>query len=507
MEKRLIVAISLSLLILLSWSAFVSKTQHIENKEVIVGKTEPIKTAPIHIETPVASGAQEDNTASLTTLANSNLTITFVDPIAAIKEVEFNSHHKYIFHLEKGLLLGSETMKFTKESATSDSVTFVHVGPTFKITKRFILHNSNNTIDLQVNVQSIANESIDLILPLKLGILDFSAGGVNSQYQDVAVATQDKTQHLNAQKNIEIPGVKFLAMRNRYYCGIVEPQDGNCSAFVRKLNGKKSEMGLNFPSVSLKPGQQWSTILHIYLGPQDLKIINNINPNWSSIIYYGTFDFISQILLQLLGFFYGIVHNWGWAIVLLSLAVYFILYPLTLKQMRSMKEMQILQPKIEDLRKLYKDNPQKMNKEVMQLYKEHKVNPLGGCLPLLLQMPIFFALYQALMRSIALKGAGFLWIKDLSEPDRLFLLPVSLPVFGNEINILPIVMTIGMFIQQKFTMANATTAGAEQQKIMMIIMPLMFGLIFYKMPAGLVLYWFINSTLMLIYQIRISKSK
>ena len=145
-----------------------------------------------------------------------------------------------------------------------------------------------------------------------------------------------------------------------------------------------------------------------------------------------------------------------------------------------MKEMQALQPKIEELRKAYKDNPQKLNKEIMQLYKEHKVNPFGGCLPLILQMPIFFALYQALMRSVALKGASFLWIKDLSEPDRLFLLPVSLPVLGNEINILPIVMTIGMFIQQKLSSSSSSGSTAEQQKMMLIIMPLMFGLIFYS---------------------------
>ena len=155
----------------------------------------------------------------------------------------------------------------------------------------------------------------------------------------------------------------------------------------------------------------------------------------------------------------------------------------------------------------YKDNPQKLNKEIMELYREHKVNPLGGCLPLLLQMPIFFALYQVLMRSVALRGANFLWIKDLSEPDRLFFLPFSLPILGNEFNILPILMTIGMFVQQKFTMTKATGEAAQQQKIMLIIMPLMFGVIFYRMPAGLVLYWFINSTLMLLTQIKASKAK
>jgi YidC/Oxa1 family membrane protein insertase len=175
--------------------------------------------------------------------------------------------------------------------------------------------------------------------------------------------------------------------------------------------------------------------------------------------------------------------------------------------MRSMKEMQLLQPKVEELRKAYKDNPQKMNKEIMELYREHKVNPLGGCLPLLLQMPIFFALYNELMRSIVLKGATFLWIKDLSEPDRLLSLPKGLPVIGGELNILPIIMAIGMFLQQKISLANTSGEAAEQQKIMLIVMPVMFGLIFYRMPSGLVLYWFVNSALMLIFQLRMNKAR
>jgi YidC/Oxa1 family membrane protein insertase len=169
--------------------------------------------------------------------------------------------------------------------------------------------------------------------------------------------------------------------------------------------------------------------------------------------------------------------------------------------------MQALQPRIEELKKAHQDNPQKLNKEILELYREHKVNPIGGCLPLILQMPVFFALYQVMMRSIALKGASFLWIKDLAEPDRLLMLPFTLPIVGNELNILPILMTILMFIQQKFSMSAASTGSQEQQKILMIMMPLMFGFIFYHMPAGLVLYWFMNSLLMLIFQFKVNQAK
>jgi len=158
------------------------------------------------------------------------------------------------------------------------------------------------------------------------------------------------------------------------------------------------------------------------------------------------------------------------------------------------------------LRNKFKDNPQKLNKEIMELYREHKVNPLGGCLPLLLQMPVFFALYRALLNSISLKGAQFLWIKDLSAPDKLYVFQAG----GKSIdlNLLPILMTIGMFIQQKIsTVSSTSNAAAEQQKMMLIVMPIIFGFVFYNMPSGLVLYWFVNSTLMLINQWRISRVK
>jgi len=175
--------------------------------------------------------------------------------------------------------------------------------------------------------------------------------------------------------------------------------------------------------------------------------------------------------------------------------------------MKSMKEMQILQPKMDQLRKTYGDNSKKLNEEMMKLYKDHKVNPFSGCLPMILQIPIFISLYQVLSRSIALKGASFLWIKDLSEPDRLFKFPVTIPFVGEYFNLLPILMAIGMFIQQKMSSANATGQAAEQQKMMVIIFPIMFGVMFYNVPSGLVMYWFLNSTLMLLYQIKVMKAQ
>ena len=164
---------------------------------------------------------------------------------------------------------------------------------------------------------------------------------------------------------------------------------------------------------------------------------------------FGLFDGIAKLIYRLMNFMHKIIPNWGVCIIAVSFIIYGVMYPLTMKGMMSMKKMQALQPRLAKLRDEHKNNPQKMNKEMMELYREHKINPFGGCFPLLLQMPIFVGLYQVLWRSVSLKGADFLWIKDLSEPDRLFVLSQSLPLIGNELNILPLIMMVVMAFQQK----------------------------------------------------------
>ena len=165
---------------------------------------------------------------------------------------------------------------------------------------------------------------------------------------------------------------------------------------------------------------------------------------------------------------------------------------------------------MEKLKVQLKDNPQKLNKEIMELYKKYNINPFSGCLPILLQMPIFIALYQALMKSIELRGASFMWIRDLSSPEAIPL-PVSFPIIGDSINILPLVMVAAMVIQQKISTASSgraiTDEQKQQQKMMLIIMPIMFGFIFYNMPSGLVLYWVVNTVLTIVEQAAILRNE
>ena len=492
---------------MLTWSAWVSKTQPVDNKAVISQAATQTATAVIPEKPVTTSIAKTATPPTLLAIKRHNLEIFFDEAHAAINKVVFQGEREHTFPLQYGFLTDDGSLKYVKSASNPESIIFVAQDGSKKLTKTFTFSNSSNIITLQIKIQNISSSPLTVNFPLLLGTLDLSGQNPQARYQDVFLVTTEKSSHLSVAKMFHAEKVKVLGFRDQYFCLLAEPPDATYGAFIKKLDNNTSEVGLESPMINLAPGAQIGHLFQIYVGPQDLKTLNAINPSWAGIIYFGTFDIISQVLLQGLQFLYNIFHSWGWAIIVLSILVYLILYPLSVKQMRSMKEMQAIQPKVEALRKLYKDNPQKMNKEIMELYKLHKVNPFGGCLPLLLQMPIFFALYNALMRSISLRGAKFLWIQDLSEPDRLFTLPVTLPILGNEFNILPIVMALGMFFQQKITATSGSGAAAEQQKMMLIIMPIMFGLIFYRMPSGLVLYWLINSMLMLVFQLRMSRAK
>jgi len=216
----------------------------------------------------------------------------------------------------------------------------------------------------------------------------------------------------------------------------------------------------------------------IYIGPKDLDVLRDTGHFLEKSIDLGWFGFIAKPLLVVLKFFYRYTHNYGIAIIILTILIKVLFHPLTRKQMESMRQMQKLQPKMKDIREKFKDDKERLNREVMDLYRTHKINPLGGCWPMLLQIPVFFALYKALLNSIELRHAPFMfWIQDLSEKDPCY--------------ITPIIMGATMFLQQKMTPA----AGDPNQQKMMTFMPLIFTFMFLNFPSGLVLYWLVNNVL------------
>jgi len=214
-----------------------------------------------------------------------------------------------------------------------------------------------------------------------------------------------------------------------------------------------------------------------YVGQKEYKVLENIDPVLTNAIEYGWFTFASKPLFALLSWLHGIFGNWGWSIIALTLIIRTVLYPLTYKGMVSMQKIKEISPKIKELQAKYKGDPQRMNAAVMDMYKKHNANPLGGCLPMLLQIPVFFAIYRVLLNAVELQGAPWaLWITDLSRMDDLY--------------ILPILMGASMYYQQKLTPNNFT--DPMQEKVFKYL-PVIFTFFFLTFPSGLVLYWFVNN--------------
>ena len=239
-----------------------------------------------------------------------------------------------------------------------------------------------------------------------------------------------------------------------------------------------------------------------YAGPKDYNRLVALGKHQEELMDFGTpMDFYSGLfgvmLLHSLNFFYGLIPNYGVAIILVTIALKIIFWPIQAKSIQSMKAMQKFQPLMNKLREKYKDDPQKLNTEMMKLYKEHKINPFSGCLPVLVQLPVLIAFYRVLLNAIALRGASFLWIHDLSQPDTIAV------IAGLPINPLPLAMTAGTFLQQKMT----PTGGDPQQQKMMMFMPVMMLFFFYKLAAGLTLYYTLQQLLSVLQQWRGMKQR
>ncbi|KAA3659438.1 MAG: membrane protein insertase YidC [Calditrichaeota bacterium] len=285
--------------------------------------------------------------------------------------------------------------------------------------------------------------------------------------------------------------IRWGAIRNKYFTAAIVPlsQKGSgikFNGFTRPVDGETFFKNYSFEILMPIMSGNHSDEFLIYMGPLELPILEAYNVNLERMMNLGwkIIRPISKLILVTLKKLYTVIPNYGFVIILFSILVKIVLFPLTRKSFQSMKEMQTIQPEMAALREKYKDNPQKMNTEMMALYKEHGVNPLGGCLPVLFQMPVLYALFTIFRTTIELRGANFIWwITDLSAPDTVYTLPFALPVYGDGLNVLPILMGLTMFFQQKATIQD------PKQKAMVYFMPIIFTYMFNSFPSGLTLYY------------------
>jgi len=299
--------------------------------------------------------------------------------------------------------------------------------------------------------------------------------------------TLEKEKNLGAGEPRYYNGnVQWEGFSDKYFLTSLLPVDNPVSSVnLEQLHpaddGKSPGLFISRLIYNIQPHLQGDTArfaYSIYMGPKDMDVLKDTGHFLEKSIDLGWFGFIAKPLLVVLKFFYRYTHNYGIAIIILTVLIKVLFYPLTRKQMDSMRQMQKLQPKMKAIREKFKDDKERLNREVMDLYRTHKINPLGGCWPMLLQIPVFFALYRALLNSIELRHAPFMfWIQDLSEKDPCY--------------ITPIIMGATMFLQQKMTPA----AGDPNQQKMMMFMPLIFTFMFLNFPSGLVVYWLVNNVL------------
>ncbi|MBN1269740.1 MAG: membrane protein insertase YidC [Kiritimatiellae bacterium] len=306
--------------------------------------------------------------------------------------------------------------------------------------------------------------------------------------------------------------VDWVAAKNKYFVQILRPEEGGESCGIcaaREVAARELEdpgyqprmtpltevsASIVLPGQVLQPGERAARRMHYYVGPKKYDELAALGFHQAEVMEFGMWPWLKAAMLKTMNGIYRVIPSYGVAIILLTIIVRVLFWPITHKSTESMKRMAEIQPLVNELRAKYKENPQKQQQEIMALYKEHKVNPLGGCLPMLVQIPVFIALFVVLRSAIELRFAPFLWVKDLSEPENLF--AGMIPLVGS-LNIIPIIMAATMFWQQKLT----PSAGDPQQQKMMAFMPIMMLVFFYNFASGLALYWTTNQCLMIAQQL------
>jgi YidC/Oxa1 family membrane protein insertase len=360
-----------------------------------------------------------------------------------------------------------------------------------QVTKNFTFTRDSHKVDVSYIIKNNTSDpkQVQQFAQLKQSMLEQEGSMFMPIYRGGAFGTEEDIYEKYAFDDMadnnlkETTAAGWVAMIEHYFVSAwVPPQDQNSKLFSRILQQTNGVIGFTGQSVTIQAGETAQINSILYLGPKDQDTLAGIARGLDLTVDYGFLFMISQPLFSFLQFIQSLVGNWGFAIILITIVVKGAMYPLTKKQYESMAKMRALKPKMDALKERFGDDKQKMQKAMMEMYKKDKVNPMGGCFPLLLQMPIFLALYWVLLESVELRHADFIfWITDLSAKDPFFVLPV--------------LTGLSMYLLQK--LQPMTMTDPMQQKIMQF-MPVAMSLFFFIFPAGLVLYWLISNVITLI---------
>jgi len=497
MEKRTLLFIVISLLVIIVWDYLFFSKKNVQQP------TPPSQTAQVEQQKPSSTNNQ---TASLEKKSQTNLTTT---------EIKTQLFHGY-FVKEDGFFKRLLLNQFTLDKGHKQLVDILREGFVDIYDVVFIDGKSNKIdysnmeiLDKAEYTQIILTGELNAVKVKKIVTIDKNNYGGAISYsfssaqniQNVvpgfvmlqkfkginAAEEGNPSPHFFANKSFESPSErqlkKVFKVANATYGGIaekyfalffVDPKESLTAESV--LKDEHIETSFFMPSINLEKDKETIYELKFFAGPKKPELLKSVGYHLDAAVDYGFFHFIARPLLVILNFFYKYTKNYGISIILLTILIKLAFFPLSHKSYKSMKALQKLQPKMEELRKKYANDKEALNREMMLLYKRYGVNPLSGCLPMLVQIPFFIALYQALMNAIELRQAPFMfWLNDLSAKDPYY--------------ITPILMGITMLIQQILT----PSSGDPTQKKMMYILPVVFTFMFLNFPSGLVLYWLINN--------------
>ncbi len=529
--QRLVIAVALSLLVLFGWGYFFPpppspQEQAQQTASAPAGQSQGLEKAPAPAASPAASLGDLRPEQGGEALVQAGQTFRLVTPLyeATINAADGSLAEfrlaRYKESIKPGspdidligpkaaaiapmrLFLGSQATWKSVHSTdialrTNESKTLEFVGELsgIQIVRRITYSADSYLLSETVTLRNQSGNRIKGNLGFTLGAGYLS--DPDDQYNTTRVAMlgasgfEEITSDTDLAKGVKMDAqVQWGGVQSNYFllALLARPEEGATSSasFRARYEGGVFVLTLDNSLGELDPGTEKTLRCDYFLGPKEISLLKAMPNHLDRAVDLGWFDFIAKPLLLLLNFLYGYVGNYGWAIIILTIIVKLVLWPLSQKSYKSMEQMKRLQPLMSSIREKYGNDRQKMNQEMMNLYKTYKVNPAGGCLPMFLQIPVFFGLYQALLNAIELRHAPFIthlpftdiiWLADLSVKDPFY--------------ITPLIMGGTMFLQQKMTPAP----GDPTQAKIMLFMPVIFTFLFLSFPSGLVVYWLVNNVL------------
>ncbi len=527
MDRNFFFAMALSFVVLMVYQGiFVppKRPEALKNTQIIENKidTSKAESAAISLSESIEETTKKPAKEEITKLESNGHYVELSNVGGSLHNVEFAGNEKG-FPVENLLTVkGFESAAFTLKDHTKDSASYTYQDSSRRIIKTYKIED--NSIKTIINIENLSKSSSLENIQFKL--INFNHEKIkdisnrNAMLDEVSILFNKKVirkgvanKFNDKDSKLEAGEVGWVGFRDHFHMLLIDPEFETKSYERQVLNENQLVVTVSPKEEQIAPETSRTYNFTVVAGDQSINWLKTYKKGYEQIVAFSNYwilEVISKGIYYTIPFLYSICHSWGFSIILVSVLIYGITYPLTLKSMTSMKKMQQVQPKVAALQKRYKDDPKKLNTEMVELYRLEKVNPLAGCLPFLLQMPIFIALYQVLWRSYYFQGKSFLWIKDLAQPDRLAILPFSIPFLGNELNILPIAMAGVMFLQQTITsktMVITDETQAMQQKMMKYIFPFFIGFIFYKFASGLSLYFTVFYALSAWAQWNMSRSK